>query len=80
MIATVLAFTGGAIASAAVYKIISIVKECRRNKESLVAEIDRLRTRIYCMEISIKHLNECNGNSEKHLSKLHELESNAKVD
>ncbi|TBX83988.1 hypothetical protein E0M29_28245 [Bacillus cereus] len=75
MIATVLAFTGGVATCVAVYKIVSIIKEERKNKANLISDVKRLKDKVKFMEIDLDWMKIRADNWEDRSFEIHNLKS-----
>ncbi|PFS53457.1 hypothetical protein COK41_28730 [Bacillus cereus] len=73
MIATVLAFTGGVVTCVAVYKIVSIIKNERRNTKNLVADVKCLKDKVKFMKMDLDWTKVRTENWEKCSFELHNL-------
>ena len=79
MIATILAFIGGALASITIYKIVTIVKKEIRDKKNLVADVKRLKDKVRFMEMDLDWMKVRADHWENHSFELRDLKSDVKL-
>ncbi|WP_436866636.1 hypothetical protein [Bacillus fungorum] len=79
MITTVLAFTGGVVTCVSVYKIVSIIKNERKDKKSLVSDVKRLKDKVRFMEMDLDWMKVRAEYWEKCSFELHDLKSDVEL-